>query len=372
MSYRYFPPLIVGILFPILTQCTTQRSYWVADPNKPEEAPATPLDWAILPHETEGVKHHKPFHKNLRVIEYDDMGDRWETMQVVAARKLIREVAPGTPVVVFIHGWRNNAHPKCRDFLGFNSALYDLEKTSPTKEIVGIYIGWRGASVDERVKPLAPVTTVPAFLSFLERRPATSRVAGVPLVSDLWKIRRDSLSKESRLILVGHSFGGRILEHVVAQSVVAYHSQRPSERAIETVNLDFPDDGGASNRRYRESLIADLSILINPASESLSVRQLKIALRTWPEVEPPAIINISANTDSANKIAWPIGKSIERAFSPLRPLPSRQYRLYHHVDLTSMRKESQWEYEKTTAQFHPTRQVNGFVRKGGGEPKRSP
>lgn len=59
---------------------------------------------------------------------------------------------------------------------------------------------------------------------------------------------------------------------------------------------------------------ADLIFLINQASESLTARQLKIALTNWPKDSAPAVVSLSSETDSANANIWPIGLRIPSLF----------------------------------------------------------
>jgi hypothetical protein len=59
---------------------------------------------------------------------------------------------------------------------------------------------------------------------------------------------------------------------------------------------------------------ADLVFLINQASESLTARQLKIALTNWPSSDPPAIVSLNSQTDQANSKIWPIGMKLATFF----------------------------------------------------------
>lgn len=329
--------------------CAAQKSYWV---NEKIESQDRPIDWAKIPSEKNSC-----FHRNLRIIEYDDNGDRWERMQVIAAIDAIRRSKPGSPVVIFMHGWRNNADADNSNLQSFNRYLHWWEKQNLSREIVGVYLGWRGASVHED-GPHKPLVALPMALSFPDRRKATSRIAGVPLASDLWALRNAANENRSRLILVGHSFGGRILENVTAQSIVAYHNSRIRPGVGGDANEKLDPEKCKSKRRER--LIADLVVLINPASESLNARQIKLALRSWPDDEPPAVICLSSETDSANGTLWPIGKSIERIGHPLRAKPERVYKIGHHTSKVTAGEESQWGYESRVAGFD-TRQIGARV-----------
>jgi len=331
--------LFLAILY---SSCTLQKSYWVESKNsvgndalKFAKIPATDSDCQIK------------YHRNLRVIEYDDSGDRWERMQVLAAVQAIR-TARKVPVVVYAHGWRHNAKPNrennLKDFSDF--LLYREEHGQP---VIGIYIGWRGASVYEE-GALAPFVAPAMAVSLLDRIPAADRINSIPLVDDLWTLRKYANLSESPLVLVGHSLGGRIIERAVSQSIVAYNSQRANYGDISSAEPKPADRNVDSNER-REALIADLTILINPASESLYARRFKMALRNWPTNEPPAVISITSESDTAMKNLWPIGRTANRVLDPFAALPSREFRLGHHEDPDSNLAESQESYLNKSAGF---------------------
>lgn len=354
------PAVITCILsLTALQSCTSNRNYWVADPDETEIL--EPADWVIIPAENP-LESGKPFHPNLRVIEYDEHGDKWESMQGAVATKFVRENAgPKTPVIVFIHGWRHNARSSDRDFKGFSQFLSSFERNQDYKGAVGIYIGWRGASVEES-GALSAISTIPAILSFPNRRKATDNIADLPLLTDLWKVRAAAADQNASLIVVGHSFGARIAEHVCAPSIVTSHVLRLRDQS----KVDEKDEGSQggnlklSGRSIRKDFVADLVILINPASESLFARKAKIALRQWPSIEPPAIISLTSESDGINRAAWPIGRSLSAILEPGIEA-TRQYRVGHHRLVSSTRTESQSSYVNSTAGFHLDRQVNGFI-----------
>lgn len=342
-----FGPLLSVPLLIAVVGCTAQKSFWAE-----KEAQENPLHLAKIPH----VEDSR-FHPNLRIVEYDDNGDRWERMQLISALDAIRKSREGSPVVVFAHGWRHNANPEDSDLKSFNAYLHWWESKNPGRKIVGIFIGWRGASVYEKGALRLPAT-VPMAMSFPDRRKATARIAGVTLAADLWSIRRAANDNHSKLILVGHSFGGRILENVTSQSIVAYHNSR-SRPADGSAELETTSSG-YSPRDRTSRLIADLVVLLNPASESLIARQIKLAIRGWPDTEPPALVSLTSKTDDATGMIWPIGKSYEKALSPLRARPERVYKTGHHVPNIKDGFETQWSYEATVSGFDP-RQIAADV-----------
>src|SRR6266511_3847129 len=81
------------------------------------------------------------------------MGESWDKGQLPAALALVdRTAAAATSkppiVVVFVHGWKNNASriPNHRNgnVIGFGGVLQYMRTLYPEQPIAGIYIGRRG------------------------------------------------------------------------------------------------------------------------------------------------------------------------------------------------------------------------------------
>lgn len=170
-------------------------------------------------------------------IELDEDGKLLDANQALKVRRLIedrKKTAVGGKVItlVYVHGWKNNAtqaHPgdKPKDVERFRSALGELgvrsrqadpappARITPRVPIIGVYIGWRGKSL------MGPGWFT--FLSYWGRRNAANDVGRGP---DLAPILNDIIDTTnagdtgSRVLLVGHSFGARVLEHAVATGKV--------------------------------------------------------------------------------------------------------------------------------------------------------
>src|SRR5262249_48922598 len=123
-------------------------------------------------------------------------------------------------VLLYIHGWKNNANeaepPERKDVAKFKTALdfvatqvSHLQQGDRLPPLVGIYIGWRGGSVN-----VEPVKT----LMYWSRR-STARHVGRNGIFDTIGLvvhaAKSSADDRTRLILVGHSFGSRVLENAV-------------------------------------------------------------------------------------------------------------------------------------------------------------
>lgn len=386
-------------------------------------APGVPAQTMTVP----GSNPPKPYYKNLRIIEFDEYGDFWDSKQLREATNLIGKVdnnPAGTPLIVFVHGWRHDADAKPRsygnDLIRFNNFLEKYEQSRHSTESgtakhgapVGIFIGWRGRSI-----------TTPGleYLSFPPRRIATNRISASTAFSRcIWDIRRYANRNrfKTRVILIGHSLGGRILERVASPPIINYanaafrDSAHPNEKriwnaAVEeliTTNPDFdltviPSlqvcDDYINDRKsgvleptaledlrtdlreqgilteginhgidlclngldYRNRYLpADLVLLINPASEAIQARQLKLATITWPWNEPPAMISLTSETDVVTGGILPLGKRLEKIVFPTVPMTENRY------NLGKLGHEFQSGYVEHTC-GHDRRIVSGFVNR---------
>jgi len=264
------------------------KGYWLEDRNN-DGRPDTPHERAV---ETKGSR---PFHSRLAIVEFDEQGDLWDPVQFRRAKALIQ----GTKrplVVTFLHGWQNNARPGNKDLEKFDTLLTKLD--APAKEagldVVGIYLGWRGESFDRKFD-WSPLNMLGRQLSFFSRKYATDRMAGIPLTTTIGEISRTARSHTPRgiTILIGHSFGGRIVERVVGNALVAQTANSASSPGTPS----------------RVQMPADFVLLINPASESLFALNLKRALKTWKEPRP-AIVAVRSAGDVATGGIWTTGMRV--------------------------------------------------------------
>ena len=261
--FRFVSPSILRLTLSvvamvILNACATaHRSYYDDNPS-------------IFP-----AEHGKA---RLAVIEFDERGDLWDASQVARADGMISKgVRP--ILITYVHGWRHDARPTDGDLRSFQNFINQISQAS-NRTVCGVFIGWRGASVQE--EGISGLFGKPStLLSFWGRKRITDQMAGVPFNNTVWRLAESTRKRNGNSILIGHSFGARIVEHALGPAAVAQmHNGQPMP-----YNLTF---------------------LINPASESLYARQLKLALRNWPKSSQPAIIALAAENDSATNRAWPL------------------------------------------------------------------
>ncbi|MBA2304828.1 MAG: hypothetical protein H0W08_19660 [Acidobacteria bacterium] len=171
-------------------------------------------------------------------IEFHEDGSAVDPAQehkVLALIESEKRRAPGGKVITFlyVHGWKNNgdqAAPgaKPKDVERFGTALgelgYRARLANPPNPVpvVGVYIGWRGKSL----KGPGLFT----FISYWSRRNTANRIGGTTLTATINNVieRTNAGSLASRVVLVGHSFGARVLEHAIENGVTLYDQRRSS------------------------------------------------------------------------------------------------------------------------------------------------
>jgi len=198
-------------------------------------------------------------------------------------------------VITYVHGWQNSAESD--DVRKFSALLARLNRAEAIRaagfKVVGIYLAWRGK-----------ITPVPILkeLSFWNRKAAAERIASnydcYDAIAAISEAARKKGEGNQYTILLGHSFGGLIVERAVAHAINAeIHGHASADR----------------------SLPADLMIVVNPASDSILARQMIDALyERRTENTRPLFISITSTGDWATGTVFPIGTrmaSISKGFN---------------------------------------------------------
>ena len=259
------------------------------------------------------VEEHERY--DLLTIEFDDQG--WvqgsEALDSPADDYLAkfflkleeihqreRRKKQGLSIFVFTHGWKHNAKPHDGDVRSFRAVLRDLAtmedflatKGTRPMRVVGIYVGWRGASLD-----------VPLLreLTFWERK-NTAHAVAQGSVREMFK-RLDYFrdrsrgddgadDKDIRMLTVGHSFGG----------LITFESMS-SEFVRNTVRFKQTD--------RHMSRVGDLVVLVNPAFEGARYESLRAAARRdlkYDRDQLPVSLVITSRADWATKYAFPFAR----------------------------------------------------------------
>ena len=290
----------------LLAGCTSRGPYRITYPNALTGATPAPDP---KKGDTRVVEDHGKY--KLAFIEFDQVGKLQEgDKQIKAAERVIRAArhldlesgkkqsdTVGGLTILYIHGWKNNAQSiegRKKDVEKFREALdrvateldFDLRKMPVT----GVYIGWRGKSINVENDILNFWTLFPRYL-----------VAGLVSTEDLQKTvsriinagnagRKDVPQEfRPRVILLGHSLGGRVLEGAVerAHGEGLFEEFHPASKnglvlgTCVTLNQeDVPPTSGTGSAatateetRGGPTAPVDLVLAVNEATRSFKVRR---------------------------------------------------------------------------------------------------
>jgi hypothetical protein len=219
-------------------------------------------------------------------VEFGEQGSYQDPTQLQSALALIHDT-PQPLVITYVHGWQNNV--ESGDVQSFESLLARLNRAPAIRNVgfhvVGVYLGWRGK--------LTPVPVLKE-ISFWNRKATAERLASNYDCYDAIA----SISEEARrkgrgnqyTVLLGHSFGGLIVERSVAHAINAeIHGHAEADR----------------------SMPADLVIAVNPAADSVLARQMIAALYSRKtEGTRPLFVSITSTGDWATGTVFPIGTGL--------------------------------------------------------------
>jgi len=224
---------------------------------------------------------------NLAFVEFGEQGSYQDPTQLENALALIKST-PRPLVVTYVHGWQNNA--RSGDAEKFSSLLHDLSQSEIVRKahfhVIGVYLGWRGQ-----------LTKVPVVkeLTFFSRKAAAERLASnfdcydaIAAVSESARKYHDVEGQYT--ILLGHSFGGLVVERSVAHAI----------------NAEIHD-----HVEPAKGLPADLILLLNPASDSILTRQMIAALYSRHlENTREFVVSLTSIADTATGTAFPAGMNL--------------------------------------------------------------
>lgn len=271
---------------------------------------------------------------SLAFIEFDDHGEPWAPSQLERTIELIEQANSGgkrSLVILFVHGWNNDSskredRKKENNVEGFKRLLDQTQQLidragAETEDVsaIGVYLSWRGRSTS--VKPLKPFT-------FYSRRGAGQRVAGVSTTEAILRVMAAAKSNpRSAGIVIGHSFGGMIVERALMQAMVGY-----------TVNADDEIDP-----------MADMVILVNAASQSMQAKHMlsllkRNRLKLYREEQDgtrrraPLVVSVTSTGDTATGSLYPTALGIKGT--------SKKFREYEPTDCSPVATQKSL-YKKT-------------------------
>ncbi len=257
--------------------------------------------------ETASIERAKDF--DIAYVELTDQGWFYKRQEMTAALNLLAEKPEDAlNIVVFIHGWKHSARFNDENVTQFRKAILPtLIGERASTRTVGIYVGWRGASLD--------VPSIIQNITFYDRKATAEHVARGSireLLSHLQAIRNKNAATPGRkvtLTLIGHSFGGLILYNAIAESLL---------NNLVTANH------GPSNLPRMARPVADMVLLLNPAFEAsrfeplfqVAKDQLSPNGNSWVYSidQRPIFVSITSDADLATKTAFRLGRAVNSFF----------------------------------------------------------
>ena len=243
----------------------------------------------------------EPAIKILRLTDSGELVDRCEWTD--ALYELSRVEKPKR-VFVYVHGWHHSAAPGDTDLKQFRrfieKAVESEKKNGDKRHVVGIYVGWDAA------------TPVPVFqyLTFWDRKLTADRISQSAIFAKFVGAQRSILDKQAQaregagatrdqLVVIGHSLGARVVYSALAQAMIMNaQSAHPGHRGGTYARIAGP---------------VDALVLLNPALEAgafTAFHTMRRYQESFDPAQPPLIISVATDNDTATGIAFPLGQWI--------------------------------------------------------------
>ena len=310
---------VVALLFLLLAGCVRNAPFRTAGPCKTPGCSNPSI-------EVNAVEGKPGAEYLLGVVEFDDQGivlDRRQ-MEALFERLIAESRGQDLCMVVYVHGWKHNASPDDPDVQSFRKLLAGLavaeQGRRPHRRVFGVYAGWRGQVLD--------AGDLAANLTFWDRKAAAGRVAQGSIRELLGRARalRDSIDhttwsgtrvatggpvppgtdwRSTRLLIIGHSFGGLIVYDALAQAL--------TDRASQSVMAGEVGDAIEADKAIAS--YGDLVVIVNPAVEATSYEPLAELMRgrdrrTLARYQNPVFVQVTSSADQATGTAFPLGRSV--------------------------------------------------------------
>jgi len=178
---------------------------------------------------------------------------------------------------------------------------------TPSREVVGIYLGWRGGSV-----------SLPGLkeLTFWERKNTAHKVGrggATELLSRLELVQKtkraqslaDGKPHRTRFVVVGHSFGGALVFSAMSEILENGFVQTYGPDGVVSDTVGF----------------ADLVVLINPAFEAArysALSDMANERRRYFAGQLPVLAVLTSEDDDATGTAFPMGRWFSTLFETER------------------------------------------------------
>jgi hypothetical protein len=242
---------------------------------------------------------------DLAFVEFTERGNVFsrermnQVLDLVGKRARYDPEQPdrGVLTVVFVHGWKHNASAEDENVASFRKLLPKVAKMTPTRRVIGVYVGWRGLSID-----WGDLLT---NISYWERKAAAEQAAKGGVTELLLRLEREVIDYDdpgppnrNLYFVTGHSFGGAV--------VLAALSEILLERVVSGIPTE-DDDRCVVTRSFGHGVV-----LLNPAIEANEVLQLKelVAETCFGPRQIRLMHVISSDADVATNQFFRIGQQL--------------------------------------------------------------
>jgi hypothetical protein len=295
-------------------------------------------------------------------VEFDGRGDYVDFEQHLDAWHRVRDLANKQPLllVTYCHGWKNNSQSS--DVVRFVDFLGRLASTQAVSgyRVHGVYLGWRGnlyrpyivkdgethsyERTSERFG--GPVVSskwsrrfvwtalIQENLSYWSRRRAAEdKVSSVPMARTIYTCASlvKSIDQQigrsmenltaSRVLVMGHSFGGLMLERTLNSTCLDPLIDEWAWFRKAT------DDQVPSQAAHANPLPLDFVLFVNSAAPSVYAKAMRDFLAAHQKALvgakaraafTPVFISLTSAADSATRYAHPAANLLSRFYPSLR------------------------------------------------------
>jgi len=250
-------------------------------------------------------------------VEFRKNGDYWreESQQPKQFDKLYARLvelfgAGDVVIVVYVHGWKHNAahgserkpYKEDKDRQMFKQAVAGFARAETRmsgRHVVGVYLGWHGKST--AIKYVDNLT-------FWSRKRAAKKIGKAPkldeqtvlrTLTELYNLKEEMGSGNSRLVVFSHSFGTLLLFEAIKKKLI------PQIAKVQILS-------GKSETIPTIKGVADLVIMVNPAFEAAQFIRIRERLKdvTFPVEQRPILAIFTSERDLATKYAFPLGQLV--------------------------------------------------------------
>ena len=204
----------------------------------------------------------------IGIIEIDDDGNVNPVQFDAVMDMVTKETADPALIVTFVHGWHHEARVCDRDLACFRRVLQRLKAINSHRNVVGVFIGWRGESSSVRGVNIATIW---------DRKRVAEHIGRTGLRRVLLALHqryRDAREREldTTMVSLGHSLGGAMLYSAVKGQLsgnVADIERKAKLGSYRIVRAEGDREEAAKrNKKALRAGFGDLVVLVNPAIEA--------------------------------------------------------------------------------------------------------